>query len=120
MFIHDDYDDSYDIRQLQRLPIYQGMTEREIRHVVTKMAVAERLLWEEETRARLRTERVATLAKIEADDMKALPPEPVKIAFGVKIFPSLIDDQGFVSHDDLGRQKRTIKLSQDEKRKIYL
>jgi len=124
MFIHDDYDDSYDVRQLQRLPMYQNMTEREIRHLMTKIAVMEQKQWEDEVKAMLLDQRKRTLeylAKMEAGDgYKPLPSEPVEIYKGVRIYPSLIDDQGFISDDRLNCLKKTMRLSLSGNRKIYL
>jgi len=124
MFIHDDYDDSYDVRQLQRLPMYQNMTEREIRHLMTKIAVLERQQWEDEVKAMLAAQRKKTMeyiAKMEAGDgYKPLPSEQVEITRGVRIYPDLIDDQGFVSNDRLRCLNKSLRLSLDSKRKTYV
>jgi hypothetical protein len=124
MFIHDDYDDSYDVRQLQRLPMYQNMTEKEIRHLMTKIAVMEQQQWEAEVKAMLLSQRKNTLeyiAKMEiGEGYKPLPSEPVEIYKGVRIYPSLMDDQGFISDDRLDCLKKTMRLSLSGNRKIYL
>ena len=124
MFIHDDYDDSYDVRQLQRLPMYQNMTEKEIRHLMTKIAVMEQQQWEAEVKAMLLSQRKKTLeyiAKMEiGEGYKPLPSEPVEIYKGVRIYPSLMDDQGFISDDRLNCLKKTMRLSLSGNRKIYL
>lgn len=124
--IFDDYDDSYDIKQLQRLPMYQGMTEKEIRIVVRRMLALERQQWEDEVKAMLTDQRKQTLdyiAKQEAEPgpcWRVLPKETVKIEWGIKVSPDLVDDQGFISSDALGNRKRNLRLSFDDKRKIYI
>ena len=124
MFIHDDYDDSYDVRQLQRLPMYQNMSEKDIRHLMTKIAVMEQKQWEDEVKAMLLAQRKKTLeyiAKMEVGEgYKPLPSEPVEIYKGVRIYPSLMDDQGFISDDRLNCLKKTMRLSLSGNRKIYL
>jgi hypothetical protein len=124
MFIHDDYDDSYDVRQLQRLPMFQNMTEKEIRHLMTKIAAMENQQWEAEVKAMLADQRKKTMeyiAKMEAGDgYKPLTTDAVQINQGVKVTPDLVDDKGFVSEDRLRCLKRTIRLSLDSKKKIYL
>lgn len=124
--IYDDYDDSYDIKQLQRLPTFQGMTEKEIRTVVRRMTNLERQQWEDEVKAMLAAQRKQTLeyiAKQEAEPgpcWRVLPKETVKIEWGIKVSPDLVDDQGFISSDALGSRKRNLRLSFDDKRKIYI
>lgn len=120
MFIHDDYDDSYDVRQLQRLPEFQNMTEKEIRHLMTKIAAMEKKQWEEEVRTMLNSQRNKTLAYIEETHPPQLPKDSVQISQGVKVTPDLVDDKGFVSEDRLRCLKRTMRLSLDSKKKIYL
>lgn len=125
--IYDDYDDSYDIRLLQKLlPTYANMSEKEIRRIISKIAKAEREQWEEEVRAMLADQRKKTMdyiAALEAgegkDYEKTLPSEPVEIQRGIKVHPTLLDDQGFISNEDLSGQKRMFKMSLGKK-KIYL
>jgi hypothetical protein len=114
------FDDSIDLFYLRKLPQFVGMSEDDLRALFIRILKTEEKLWDEEIKRRLNRERAETLAAIENNEVSPLPPEPVKIAFGVKIYPALIDDKGFVSHDDLARQRRTMKLSQNEHRKIYL
>jgi hypothetical protein len=120
MFIHDDYDDTYDVKRLQLLPMYQGMTEKEIRHLMAKIAALERQQWEAEVRAMLLDQRNKTMAYIEKTTLPLLPRESVIISHGVKITSQVIDDHGFVSEDTLRSSKRTWRLSLDNKKKIYL
>lgn len=123
MFIHDYYDYNYDVRQLQKLPIYQGMTERDIKHLMAKIAVMEHKQWKDEVEVMMADQRKKTLeymAKMETGDgYKPLPTDPVVINHGVKIYPTLMDDQGFISEDRLRYLKKTMRLSLGEK-KIYL
>lgn len=124
--IFDDYDDSYDIKQLQRLPMYQGMTEKEIRIVVRRMLTLERQQWEEEVRAMLADQRKNTMehiAKLEKDAKpyeKPLTKDSVQIQWGITVTPDLVDDKGFVPENAVNNRKRTLKLFLDGKRKIYL
>ena len=124
MFIHDDYDDSYDVRQLQRLPTFSGMTEKEIRHLMTKIAKMENQQWEDEVTAMLASQRKKTLeyiAEMEAGNKyKPLPSDPVQISRGLMLCASVMDDKGFISEESLSSHKRKLRLSLDSKRKIYL
>ena len=120
MFIHDDYDDSYDVKQLQRLPTFYGMTEKEIRHLMTKISTLENKQWEAEVKEMLRHQREKTLAYIEETHPPQLPNDSVQISQGVKVTPDLVDDKGFVPEDRLRVLKRTMRLSLDSKKKIYL
>lgn len=118
---YDDYDDSYDIWQLQKLPQFHGLTEKELRHIISKLNQLERQQWEADVIDMLRNQRQKTLAYIEeSSKSKGLPREQVQIQTGVRISPQAVDPNGFVSHNDLERQKGTLKLFLDDKRKIYL
>ena len=124
MFIYDEYDDSYDIKQLQHLLTFRGMTEKEIRTVVRKMSAMESEQWEAELAARLADERKKTLAyAAELEAGKKYPPLPtdqVQIQWGITVSPDMVDDRGFVSSDNLAGRKRTLRLFLDDKRKIYI
>jgi len=124
MFIHNDYDDSYDVKQLQRLPMFHNMTEKEIRHLMTKIAVMENQQWEAEVKAMLLDQRKKTLeylAKMEAGEgYKPLPMDPVIISRGLMLCSSVMDDHGFISEESLSSHKRMLRLSLDSKKKIYL
>ena len=110
-----------DIRQLKRLPQFIGMSEADMQHFIARVTALETQEWINSERQRIKQEREKTLAYIEekAHSMM-LPPEPVKIEMGIRIYPSLIDDKGFVSTESLLNQKKTHKFSLDSKRKIYL
>ena len=91
---------------------------------MTKISVLEQQQWEAEVKAMLLDQRKKTLeylAKLEAGNgYKPLPYEPVEIYRGVRIYPTLIDDQGFISDDRLNCLKKTLRLSLSGNRKIYL
>lgn len=121
--IFDDYDDSYDIQQLQRLPMYWGMTEKEIRIVVQKMSAMEKQQWIDEVKAMLADQRKKTLdymAKQEANGVKPQTSDPVQIQWGITVSPDMVDDKGFVSKEAVTGRKPTLKLFLDANRKIYI
>jgi hypothetical protein len=113
-----------DIYQLQRLPQFVGMTDYELRAFVQRLNKIEADNWARENRERLQSEREKTLAYIEEKKhvamLPALPKDEVKIGFGWTICPSWVDDHGFIKEDFAKGLRRTIRLSLDNKRKIYI
>lgn len=121
LMYYDDYDDNHDIYQLQQLPQFKGLTEKELRHIVAKINLMERQQWEADVKEMLRSQRQKALAHIEehAKD-KTLPPEEVQIDVGLLLYPVILDDRGFITQKMLQYQKPTLKFSLDSKRKIYV
>jgi hypothetical protein len=113
--------DYVDVFQLKRLPQFIGMTDEDIKSLIHKMNQIEKKQWESECKMKLSEQRRKDLAYIEEHSpSQVLPLEDVQIQFGVKITPDMGDDCGFVPEDILHSRKRTIKLSLDNKRKIYI
>ena len=121
MLIYDDYDDSYDLRWLQKLPIFTGLNEKEIRRIVSKIAAIERKQWEDEEKARQLQERANDNAYLEENIKDSvLPQGQVQIQQGITIHSNIVDDRGFIPTERLHSQKPVMKLFLDEKKKIYI
>lgn len=110
-----------DIYQLQKLPQFVGMTDYELRAFVHRLYKIEAEQWQRENAERLRQERDKTLAWIEEKrTVSPLPKEEVEIGFGWTISPSWVDDHGFIKDDFAKGLRKTIRLSLDSKKKIYI
>ena len=127
MYYYEDYTETCDVRRLQLLPEYKGMTGEEILHLMAKIEIMELQQWKDEVEeilARQRKNTMDHIAKLEAGDgknyEKTLPLNQVDITRGVRIYPDLIDDQGFVSNDRLHCLNKSLRLSLDARRKIYV
>ena len=118
------YDLGEEYRQMKRLPQFVNMTDNDIVEFYTKMCHYEAWAWIQAEKARMTQERDETLAWIEDKKhislLPALPKDEVKIGFGWTICPSWVDDHGFIKEDFAKGLRRTIRLSLDNKRKIYI
>lgn len=120
MFIYDTDNYGYDIKRLQQLPTFIGLTEREIRCIIAKIDAIEQKEWEEKEKARRQQERVNDMAYIEESKDPNLPDGQVQIQQGVVIYPSIIDDKGFIPTEKFRSEKPVLKLFLDDKKKIYI
>jgi len=113
--------ESVDIGWMKQSPQFYGMTDDEIKAFIHKINRIEEKQWTQENRERLQAERDKTRAYIEEKKfVPPLPPEDVEIQFGWKIAPSWVDDHGFIREDFAKGLRKTIRLSLDNKKKIYI
>lgn len=117
---YDLYDDSYDIRQLQRLPQFANMTEVDLRQFMSKVASIDYHKWKAEVESMQKEEREKTLKLKAEGKIKPLPQKEIKIDKGMKINPKYVDDNGFISVEDVKHQKYFHRISIDDERKIYI
>jgi hypothetical protein len=108
--------------ELKRFAQFANMTDIELYTLMTKINRIEYQQWLQQFKDQQKAEREADKVYIEEHMNKyVLPSEPVQITGGVMITPNIIDDRGFISHDDLSHQKGTFKLSlMGTDKKIYL
>ena len=110
-----------DIYTLQRLPQFVGLTDYELRAFIRRVNNIEAEQWTRENKERLVAERNRTLAYIEEKKTATpLPKDEVEIGFGWTICPSWVDDHGFIKEDFSKGLRRTIRLSLDKNKKIYI
>ena len=121
----ENYENKYKLGQLSKLlPQFAKMTEDEIHQFLDRKEAEEMQQWTQENRERLIAEREKTMAYMEerskGNTYPNLPSEPVEIGFGWTISPSWVDDHGFIKEDFSKGLRRTIRLSLDKNKKIYI
>lgn len=120
---YDVYSDEYKVSMYhwKQLPQFAGLTENEILAIIEQIHRQTVRQDDIEREAKMKKERADDVAYIEGgEDKNVLPEGNVRIDQGIIITPDVIDDHGFASRQDLSYQKGVMKMSLDEKKKIYV
>ena len=107
---------------LPKLPQFINLKFREIAHIIRRMESMEDEGWKQETKERLKTERIEDSRYMEENKTDPILPDgEVNIQQGI-IVPNIVDDRGFISIEDLDCGLKTFKFSMDnnKKKKFYI
>lgn len=114
-------DSERDTYLLKKMPQFFHLTEEEIKKIMASIDFLEMEEARRLTKEKLTTERMADSRYLEEHPKDpVLPSDPVCLQLGIRLTKqSIVDDNGFITSDDLTRCKRGWKLSLGKKH-IYL